>query len=105
MIMYLMFWFLYLFFTLNLCFLVSRIYAGQTRNYIFLSFLTIFLTPWFLEPGESTLSPAIVIFFYDILLEGNISFRPIKPILVALTFITILFLSLNFLKKRFSINN
>ena len=63
-------------------------------------FLVFLITPWFLEAGSNTLSPAITVFIYDILFERQFSFRTLRPIFISLVFVIVVIGFMNLMMKR-----
>lgn len=95
-----MFWTLYL---LSSLFFSALIVNKLKKNVVFLFLLLtiVLVTPVQLEIDSEYLTPSLFSFFYQVLLEGNISFRLIRPLFLTVTAYIILFFVSIFIKKIF----
>tara|TARA_X000000368_G_scaffold189049_1_gene149121 strand:+ start:2920 stop:3240 length:321 start_codon:yes stop_codon:yes gene_type:complete len=97
-----MFWFLYILFSVALCFFLVQLLPRKYRVSFSIIYLTLFLTPSQIELGSNNYAPAIFIFFYNATLELNFSLRPLRALMLTLPICLLVFISLFKIKKRFS---
>jgi len=96
-----MFWLLYIFSSIILCYWLVQLISASYRTASIIFFLTLFLTPAQIELGGSHYAPAIFIFVYNVTLELDFSFRPLRVLALTLPISLFVFISLFALKKRF----
>tara|TARA_B110001454_G_scaffold92171_1_gene87886 strand:+ start:902 stop:1216 length:315 start_codon:yes stop_codon:yes gene_type:complete len=87
---YIFFWFVYLIFSFFLAFFASKFFHPKKRNYALILTFIFLITPWFVEADKNNLSPAILIFLFDILLENSFSYRSLRPLLVSMTSVSLI---------------
>ena len=90
----------YLFLSFAISYLMT-LFASRRffKILIFSLSLSLFITFWFRNPGESYLAPIISIMFLEsTILEGNGIYRVLRPL--AITFLFLLIISAIFWKKK-----
>ena len=95
-----MFVFLYLicsaFLTHLLTYKINNHYA-----YLFLMFMVLFTTPAQIGANDPNTAPAIFTFFFNIILESDYSFRPLRPLVLSLPISLMLLFFLRKVRKGF----
>lgn len=94
-----MFWFLYLIFTLLASHIIAAGYR-QLYSSIFIFILVLFITPSHIELSGNNFAPSIFTFFFNILLERDISLRVLRPLVITLPLAFLLKFILSFTKKK-----
>jgi len=96
-----LFWIIYFIVSLFISYRLSLLFSTRLRKYLLLSIFIVLITPASIDSGSTKLAPALSVFIFDLLLEGNFSLRSLRPILLSLpTSLLILIISLK-VKKRF----
>ena len=95
-----MFWFIYIFSVLSIFYLItfSREYKFSTLHFIL---LIVLLTPAQLDAVNSIYSPALFSFFFNLILERNLSLRLLRPLLLTIPISLLGFYLYFVIKKRF----
>ena len=95
-----MYWVLYILSSLLVSFfLVKNIKKGKNEFSFFL--FVLMATPATVEIGSSTLAPSLFIFFFDLILESNFSFRALRPLVLTLPATILILFVFSSIKKRF----
>jgi len=59
------------------------------------------MTPSTIELGSDRFGPSFFIFFYDLVLEQNLSFRSLRPLVISIPLALLFLIVLTTVKKRF----
>ena len=96
------FWFIYLITSLYISSMLSKALTKKYNLYIVGLIFFFLVTPATIEVREEILSPAIFVFFYDILFEIGLSFSTLRPLLFSLPIsLLITFLVIKIKRKFF----
>jgi len=86
-----MFWFLYISLSIFICFCITKLTDKKLiKIFLFSLFFSLFLTVWFIVPGENYIAPVIIIYLLEsTILENEGLERLARPLLLvfSLTFI------------------
>jgi len=78
------FWAIYASSSLLISYLISLLVIEKIRLEAILILIIFFLTPSLVEMSSSKLSPAIAVFFFDLVLENTFSTRSLRPLFISL---------------------
>ena len=95
------YWLIYIFASLLLSYLLSNIFRGFLRVFVFFVSLTLLVTPATIEVEAVSLAPALAVFFLDLILEQNFSTRSLRPLLLSLPVVFLILGIFSFIRKRF----
>ena len=95
------FWFIYLIASLFISSVLSKALTKKYDLYIVGIIFFFLVTPAATEVKEGILSPAIFVFFYDILFEIGLSFSTLRPLLLSLPISLLMTFLVIKLKRRF----
>lgn len=95
-----MFWAIYILSSLFLSYCLIKLISTKYRVILFILLLTLFLTPSQIETGSNFYAPAIFLFFYNVTLELDFSFRPLRPLVLSIPMTLFISLFLLMLKRR-----
>ncbi len=95
-------WMLNAFFALVVALLLRKLFSNITLKRIsYATFLSLFITIWFISPGSQEMAPILSIYFIDLLETGNfIQMRLIRPLVLVFALILIFDLFLFRYKSR-----
>tara|TARA_A100001011_G_scaffold375504_1_gene437110 strand:+ start:124 stop:432 length:309 start_codon:yes stop_codon:yes gene_type:complete len=95
-------WMLNAFFALVIALLLRKLFSNIIFKRIsYATFLSLFVTIWFISPGSKEMAPILSIYFIDLLETGNfLQMRLIRPLLLVFSIILILDLFLFRYKSR-----
>ena len=95
-------WMLNAFFALVIALLLRKLFSNIIFKRIsYATFLSLFVTIWFISPGSQEMAPIFSIYFIDLLETGNfLQMRLIRPLLLVFSIILILDLFLFRYKSR-----
>ena len=95
-------WTLNAFFALVIALLLRKLFSNIIlKMIIYATFLSLFVTIWFITPGSQEMAPILSIYFIDLLESGNfIQMRLIRPLIMIFSLILIFDLFLFFYKSR-----
>jgi len=97
-----MFWSVYILSSIIISFYISRtINKDSLRITAFFFILTLLITPSRIEIQYDNLGPAIFLFLYDLIFEGNIFNMKLRPLAITLPLVFFISGVVVFLKKRF----
>lgn len=94
-----MYWLIYLFSSLMFCYLITK----SINAYRFPSFCLIIVllsTPTNILEGTN-LMPSFLTYAFNVILEDNLSTRPLRPLMITLPITLTLLMISSLLKKRF----
>ena len=97
-----LFWISYIFFSLIICYLFSRLLPNRLKVEILLISFVFLVTPSLIEISSNSLAPAISVFLFDLMLENNFSTRSLKPLLISLPITSIFSVAVYFFRRKFS---
>jgi len=95
------FWVSYSLSVLVISYFISRFVNPKIKYYFFAILFFTLITPATIEANSSKLSPAITIFLFDLILEQNVSFRSLRPLVLSVPISIILIFIFRLIKKRF----
>jgi len=95
------YWLIYIFASLLLSYLLSNIFRGFLKAFVFFVSLTLLVTPAAIEVEALSLAPALAVFFLDLILEQNFSTRSLRPLLLSLPVVFLILGIFSFIRKRF----
>ena len=85
---------------ISLC--ISRIFnKGALRITVFFFLLVLLITPSRIEIQYESLGPAVFLFLFDLIFEGNIFNMKLRPLAITLPLVLFISGMTIFLKKRF----
>jgi len=93
-------WFFYILSILILVYLATY-YLRSNRWYIFSFLIVLLITPTRGGVSSSYLSPSIVTFLYDIILETSFSTITLRPLVISSTVFLVCSLTFFFIKRKF----
>tara|TARA_B100000809_G_scaffold38538_1_gene33689 strand:+ start:1044 stop:1346 length:303 start_codon:yes stop_codon:yes gene_type:complete len=96
-----LFWIIYLVSSLLIAFYSSSNFPERIKPYCFITILSLFLTPAYIDSSSDKLAPALFIFSYDLILQQFFSLRSLRPLVFSLPLILISLLLFKRLKKIF----
>ena len=95
-----MYWLIYIFSSL----LISSIIATTNKRYyeeiFFLSFM-IFITPAQIEISSTHYAPSLFTFFFNLLFEKNMSFRPLRSLVISIPLSLVVIFVFRFFRRKF----
>ena len=95
------YWFLYIIFSVVFAFFLTSFFSKKLTPFFLFLLITLLVTPANIHVSSEELAPAIFIFFFDVLLENNISFRSLRPLILTVPMFLFLFWIITIIKKRF----
>ena len=95
------FWVSYSLSVLFISYFFSKFINPKIRYYFFGILFIALMTPATIEANSSKLSPAITVFLFDLILEQNVSFRSLRPLLLSVPISIFLLFIFGLIKKRF----
>jgi len=98
------FWFIYTLSSFLVSFILSTFFPTKFRFVIFCLSLALLITPENLGISSEIPSPTIFAFAFNLLLEQNVSFRTLRPLVFSLPLALAISLLFKIAKKRFSQN-
>ena len=95
------FWILYYFFLIFICYLFSKLNKNKFINYFFIPIiLGFFGSIWFINPGNNDVAPILSILFLEAsILENNGFKRLLRPLITFIFVFQMLSLIIYFFKK------
>ena len=93
-------WVLYIISTTALgCLFASRrkIFSKWTFTFV----MVLFLTPAQISLTDSTIAPALYIFFYNLLFETELSLRPLRPLVLTTPIILFGYILVEVIRRKF----
>ena len=97
-----MFWSLYILSSIVISLCISRIFnKGALRITVFFFLLVLLITPSRIEIQYESLGPAVFLFLFDLIFEGNIFNMKLRPLAITLPLVLFISVMTIFLKKRF----
>ena len=97
-----MFWSLYILSSIVISLCISRIFnKGALRITVFFFLLVLLITPSRIEIEYESLGPAVFLFLFDLIFEGNIFNMKLRPLAITLPIVLFISGMAIFLKKRF----
>lgn len=97
-----MFWSLYILSSIVISLCISRIFnKGALRITVFFFLLVLLITPSRIEIQYESLGPAVFLFLFDLIFEGNIFNMKLRPLAITLPLVLFISGMTIFLKKRF----
>lgn len=84
-------WIFNTFFALVIALLLRKLFSNNILKRIsYATFLSLFVTIWFISPGSQEIAPILSIYFIDLLETGNfIQMRLIRPLVLVFSLILI----------------
>ena len=94
------YWLIYLLVILYFCYLFTLNTPTKFKLPIFVLIFVAFMTPSTIELGSDRFGPSFFIFFYDLVLEQNLSFRSLRPLVISIPLALLFLIVLTTVKKR-----
>ena len=98
-----LFWFIYIFSSLLISYIVSTFFSSKIRTIILFLALALLLTPENMGIGSEP-SPVIFSFIFDLIFEQSVSVQTLRPLVFSFPLAFTLSLLFWRFKKRFSQN-
>ena len=94
------FWFIYIFSSLLISYILSTFFPIKIKPIILYSVLALLLTPENMGIGSEP-SPVIFSFIFDLIFEQSLSFQTLRPLVITLPLAFALSMLLTGFKRRF----
>ena len=95
-----MYWLIYLFCSFLICSIIATINKKYYVEIFFLSFL-IFITPAQIDISDIQYAPSLFTFFFNLLLEQNMSLRPLRPLVITIPLSLLVIFLFRIFKRKF----
>tara|TARA_B100000674_G_scaffold481817_1_gene483312 strand:+ start:1095 stop:1385 length:291 start_codon:yes stop_codon:yes gene_type:complete len=93
-------WLIYLFCAFLICSVIATTYKKYYLEIFFLSFL-IFITPAQIDISDTQYAPSLFTFFFNLLLEKDVSLRPLRPLVISIPLSLLVIFIFRFFKRKF----
>ena len=94
-------WIIYILACLYISYQLCYLVPSKFRLFLFIIIITGLITPATVEIGSDQLAPSLFVFFYDLILEQQFSFRSLKPIILMIPLSVILYGFILIIKRKF----